>query len=75
MTALTLHVPERRGIARWMLSAVTILIAHATMIGALALWYTRTPPEENIIPAIAVSLVPVPSSSPETEDLAVGPPM
>jgi periplasmic protein TonB len=75
MTALALQFPERQGIARWALSAVAIVAVHAAVIGALALWYTRTLPEENIIPAIAVSLVPVPSSSPQTEDLPVGPTM
>ena len=77
MTALALHVPERRGLARWTFSAVVIVAAHAMVIGTLALWYTRTPPEQNIIPAIAVSLVPAPSSSPQIEDqdIAVGPPM
>ena len=75
MTALALHFPERQGIARWALSAVAIVAVHAAVIGALALWYTRTLPEENIIPAIVVSLVPVPSSSPQTEDLPVGPTM
>jgi protein TonB len=75
--SVALHFPERRGFARWTLSAAAIIAAHAIVVGALALWYTRAPPQEDIIPAIAVSLVPVPSSAPQVEnqDVAVGPPM
>jgi protein TonB len=77
MTALALHFPERWGIGRWAVAAVAIVLAHGALIAALVLWYTRTPPDDNIIPAIVVSLVPAPSSSPsvENQDVAVGPPM
>ena len=71
MTALALHLPGRRGITRWMLAAVAIVIAHAIVIGALALWYTRTPPEEKLIPAIVVSIVPAAPLSPMENDPSV----
>jgi len=78
MNAYALHLPEHRGLARWALAAVAILIAHAVIIAAVALWYARQPKvEPNILPAITVSLAPTQASSPEvqTEDLAVGPRM
>ncbi len=71
MTALALHFPERRSITRWMLAAVAIVIAHGIVIGALALWYTRAPPEENLIPAIVVSIVPAAPLSPMENDQPV----
>ncbi len=71
MTALALHLPGRHGITRWMLAAVAIVIAHAIVIGALALWYTRTPPEEKLIPAIVVSIVPAAPLSPMENDQSV----
>ena len=73
-----LHLPERRGFSRWMLAGVTILLAHAAIVAAVALWYARRPVEPNILPAIAVTLAPVESSSPEKvqdQDIAVGPTM
>jgi protein TonB len=77
MKALALHLPERRGLSRWTLAAVTILIAHATIVAAVALWYARRPAEPTILPAIAVTLAPTESSSPEiqNQDIAVGPTM
>jgi protein TonB len=78
MNAHTLHLPEHRGIARWMVAALAILIAHAAIVAAVALWYARQPEREpNILPAITVSLAPVEASSPEVqnEDVAVGPTM
>jgi protein TonB len=77
MKALALHLPERRGLSRWTLAAVTILIAHAAIVAAVVLWYARRPPEPTIVPAIAVTLAPVESSSPEiqNQDSAVGPTM
>jgi periplasmic protein TonB len=77
MSALTLHLPERRGVSRWVLAAVTILIAHAAIVAAVALWYARRPAEPNILPAIAVTLAPVEASSPvvQDQDIAVGPTM
>jgi protein TonB len=78
MNAHALHLPEDRGIARWLIAALAILLAHAAIIAAIALWYARQPPAEpNILPAIMVSLAPVEGSSPEmqTEDVAVGPTM
>src|SRR5689334_14087526 len=77
MNAHALHLPEDRGLARWLGAAIAILIAHAAIIAAVALWYARQPAEPNILPAIAVSLAPVEASSPEVhnEDVAVGPTM
>jgi periplasmic protein TonB len=77
MNAFTLHMPEGRGISRWALAGVTILMAHAAIVAAVALWYSRRPAEPNILPAIAVTLAPVESSSPEiqNQDIAVGPTM
>jgi periplasmic protein TonB len=78
MNTHALHQPENRGIARWLFAALAILIAHAAIVAAVALWYARQPPTEpNILPAITVSIAPVEGSSPEvqTEDVAVGPTM
>jgi periplasmic protein TonB len=77
MNAFVLHLPERRGISRWTLAGVTIVLAHAAIVAAVALWYARRPVEPNILPAIAVTLAPVESSSPEIQDqdIAVGPTM
>jgi protein TonB len=77
MNAFALHLPEGRGLSRWTLAGVTILMAHAAIVAAVVLWYARRPVEPNILPAIAVALAPVESSSPETQDqdIAVGPTM
>jgi protein TonB len=77
MNAFALHLPERRGLSRWTLAAITILVAHAAIVAAVALWYARRPVEPTILPAIAVTLAPVESSSPEVQDqdIAVGPTM
>lgn len=78
MTAFSLHLPEGRGLSRWMVAGATILAAHTAMVASLALWYAREPAvEPNIIPAIAVTLAPVAASSPEiqNQDIAVGPAM
>ena len=77
MNAFALHLPERRGISRWTLAGVTIVLAHAAIVASVALWYARRPVEPNILPAIAVTLAPVESSSPEIQDrdIAVGPTM
>jgi protein TonB len=77
MNAFALHLPERRGLSRWTFAGVTILIAHAAIVAAVALWYARRPVEPNILPAIAVTLAPVESSSPEIQDqdIAVWPTM
>jgi periplasmic protein TonB len=77
MNAFALHLPEGRGISRWTLAGVTIVLAHAAIVAAVALWYARRPVEPNILPAIAVTLAPVESSSPEIQDqdIAVGPTM
>jgi periplasmic protein TonB len=78
MNAHALHLPEDRGVARWLIAAIAILLAHVAIIAAIALWYARQPAAEpNIVPAITVSLAPVQASSPEvqTEDVAVGPRM
>ncbi|MCK1595925.1 energy transducer TonB [Bradyrhizobium sp. 164] len=77
MNARTLHLPADRGLSRWMWAALMILLAHAAIVAAVALWYARRPVEPNIIPAIAVTLAPVDASSPERQDqdIAVGPTM
>jgi len=77
MNARALHLPDDRGLSRWMLAALTILLAHAAIVAAVALWYVRTPKAPNIIPAISVTLAPVEASSPEiqNQDIAVGPTM
>ena len=77
MNAFALHLPERRGLSRWTLAGVTILIVHAAIVAAVALWYARKPMEPNILPAIAVTLAPVEASSPQVQDqdIAVGPTM
>ena len=52
MNAHALHLPEDRGLARWTVASVAILIAHAAIIAAVALWYARQPKAEpNILPA------------------------
>jgi len=77
MTMLALHFPDRHGVARWMFSAVAIVAVHGAVIAALAFWNTRAPPEPKIIAAIAVSVVPAESSSPQIDeqDVAIGQPM
>jgi periplasmic protein TonB len=77
MNAFALHLPEKHGVSRWMFAGVTILAAHAAIIGSVALWYARQPVEPNILPAIAVTLAPVEASSPtiQDQDIAVGPTM
>jgi Biopolymer transport protein ExbD/TolR len=39
MNAFALHLPERRGFSRWTLAGVTVLMAHAAIVAAVALWY------------------------------------
>lgn len=77
MNAHALHLPEQRGVSRWMLAALAILLAHAAIVATLAFWYTRRPVEPTILPAISVSLAPVDASAPQiqSEDVAVGPTM
>ena len=77
MNAFALHLPEQRGLSRWSLAGLTIVLAHALIVAAVALWYARQPAEPTILPAIAVTLAPAESSSPEIQDqdIAVGPTM
>ncbi|MBV9532672.1 MAG: energy transducer TonB, partial [Bradyrhizobium sp.] len=77
MNASTLYLPERHGLSRWAFAGFTILLAHAAIVAAIAVWYVRHPVEPNIIPAITVTLAPVEASSPaiQNEDIAVGPTM
>ena len=77
MNALTLHLLERRGLARWAVAALAILALHAAIVTAVVWWYARKPVRPDIVPAIAVTLAPVESSSPEiqNQDIAVGPTM
>ena len=75
MNAFALHLPEKRGLSRWALAGVTIVLAHAAIVAAVVLWYARQPADPTILPAIAVTLAPAESSSPEIQDqdIAVGP--
>jgi protein TonB len=78
MTALALHLPQYRGLSRWAFAALTIVLAHAVFVSSIVLWYARRPVEPPVIlPAIAVTLLPVEASSPEiqNQDIAVGPAM
>jgi len=77
MTALALHLPQRQGLSRWAVAAVTVKVAHAALVAAIVLWYARKPVEPDIVPAIAVTLLPVEATSPEiqNQDIAVGPAM
>jgi periplasmic protein TonB len=77
LTAFALHLPERRGVWRWVLAGTAIVAAHAAIIASVAHWYAREPVEPHFLPAIAVSLAPVESSSPELQDqdIPVGPNM
>src|SRR5487761_2144969 len=77
MNALALHLPERRGLARWAVAALAILALHAAIVAAVVWWYARKPELPDVVPAIAVTLAPVESSSPEiqNQDIAVGPTM
>ena len=77
MNALALHLPERRGLARWTVAALAILALHAAIVAAVVWWYARKPAPPDVVPAIAVTLAPVESSSPEiqNQDIAVGPTM
>ena len=78
MTALALHLPQQRGLSRWAFAASTIVLAHVVLVASIVLWYAHRPVEPPVIlPAIAVSLLPVEASSPEiqNQDIAVGPAM
>jgi periplasmic protein TonB len=77
MNAFALHLPERHGVSRWMLAGMTVLAAHAALIGSIAVWYARQPVEPTILPAIAVTLAPVEAAAPQIQDqeIAVGPTM
>ncbi len=77
MNAFALHLPERRGLSRWTLAGIIVVAAHAAIAASVALWYAHRAPEQNILPAIAVTLAPVEGSSPEiqNQDIAVGPTM
>ena len=37
MSALALHLPEERSLSRWMLAGLTIVLAHAAIVAAVAL--------------------------------------
>ncbi len=77
MNAFALHLPDRRGSSRWVLAATVVVAAHAAIVAAIALWYAHPSRRPAITPAIAVSLAPAASSSPEVQnqDLAIGPAM
>jgi protein TonB len=72
MTALDLHFPERRGIARWALSGAAIVTGHAIVIAALVVWYTRMPLETNVLPAIAITLADPTSGQAPANEMAIG---
>ena len=65
MNALALHLPERRGLARWAVAALVILALHAVVVALIVWWYARKPVPPDIVPAIAVTVAPVENSSPE----------
>ncbi|OJX99874.1 MAG: hypothetical protein BGP04_19635 [Rhizobiales bacterium 62-17] len=77
MTPLALHQSPPQAVRRWIVAAVAVVLAHAAIIAALAIYSMRAPSAPNIIPAIAVSLAPVEASSPtiQDQDVAVGPAM
>jgi len=77
MNALSLHLPERRGLTRWLVAAFAIVALHAGLIGTAVWWYARAPAAPDIVSAVAITLAPAESSSPVTEDqdIAVGVPM
>jgi protein TonB len=77
MSALALHLPERHGLARWVVAAAAILALHAAIVAAVALWAARKPLIPDIPPAIVVTLAPTVNSAPQIQDqdLAVGPTM
>jgi periplasmic protein TonB len=77
MTAFALHLPERRGLARWMVAAAAILALHGAIVAAVVLGAARKPLVLDIPPAIVVTLAPTLNSSPQVQDqdLAVGPTM
>jgi periplasmic protein TonB len=77
MTAFALHLPEQRGVSRWLAAGMVIVAVHAAIIASVMLWYVRQPPDPTILPAISVSLAPMDASSPEVQnqDIAVGPTM
>jgi len=77
MTALAIHLPPREGISRWAFAGLAVLLAHAALVASIVLWQARQRIEPTILPAVAVSLLPVEASSPEiqNQDIAVGPAM
>jgi periplasmic protein TonB len=77
MTAHSLYLPQQRELSRWAFAASAIVLAHAVLVSSVTLWHARGSVEPTIIPAIAVSLLPVEASSPEiqNQDIAVGPAM
>jgi len=77
MTDLALHLSQRQGASRWALAALAVLSAHVALVASIVLWQARQVIEPPLVPAIAVSLLPVAASSPEVQDqdIAVGPTM
>lgn len=76
--SLALHLPERRKPARWVFAALVIIVLHGSLMAGALWWTFRRPPQPTILPAIAVTLAPVPSAAPQVqdqEDLPVGPEM
>ena len=77
MSALVLYGPtERSSLPRWSAAAIIVVLLHAALISAGALWYVQNQTAGTPLPPILVDLVPV-SASPETQplDLAPGPAM
>jgi protein TonB len=72
-----LHLPQPRGLARWIAAAAVIVAAHAAPVALLVMRSNQVQSEPNIPPAIAVSLAPVEASSPsvQDQDVAIGPAM
>jgi protein TonB len=77
MSAFALHLPEHRGLWRWLFAALVIIALYAAVAAAVLFWPARTPNAPEIVPAIAVTLAPTQSAAPEVQeqDLPVGPAM
>jgi protein TonB len=71
MIAYELSLHQRTEFTRWSFAALAVVAAHAAVVSAIALKYTRLPPEPALIPAIIVSFEPAAPSSSEQNDQAV----
>jgi protein TonB len=71
MIAYELSLHQRTEFTRWSFAALSVVAAHAAVVSAIALKYTRLPPEPTLIPAIIVSFEPAAPSSSEQNDQAM----